>query len=262
MAPHVKRKYNIKKFNTLKIKPHSTWLLIGSRNSGKTVLLNDLLYHNTQQFNIDISLVLTRTTPTRNLFHDPKRPNEAKLPKECVRLGDYDYSLVESWYAMSEKLAEISSKPRSRYLILDDMMYDTKIMKSATQRQIHMNGRHSFNTVFNTTQHFMNIPPDIRGNLDYIFAFADGSFQNQQNLFKMFFGDFPCFDDFKKVFTACTHNYGCLVLDRTVKSGNFEDKITYYRANPNVPPYKLARSVYFRLSQKHTKDQKPAKLND
>jgi hypothetical protein len=57
--------------------------------------------------------------------------------------------------------------------------------------------------------------------------------QNQEKIYKNFFGIFPQFSIFQDVMNACTEGYDCLVLDNTSKSNNIQDCVFWYRAKPN-----------------------------
>ena len=78
----------------------------------------------------------------------------------------------------------------------------------------------------------MDLPPDLRANIDYIFILRENIIQNQEKLYKNFFGIFPQFSIFQDVMNTCTEGYDCLVLDNTSKSNNIQDCVFWYRAKP------------------------------
>ena len=81
-----------------------------------------------------------------------------------------------------------------------------------------------------TMQYCIDLTPDLRANVDYIFILRENVLQNREKLYKSFFGVFPTFDMFNQVMTACTENYECLVLDNTSKSNKIEDCVFWYKA--------------------------------
>jgi hypothetical protein len=131
---------------------------------------------------------------------------------------------------------------------MDDVVFDNKILKNTTQQSLHLNGRHYNTSIFETSQYSMLIPTAIRANIDYIFALKETVRANRRRLYENYFGVFPTFAEFERVFSEVTKDYGALVLDRTQSSGLIKDLIKYYRAPKSTPPFKLGRRVFYRLS--------------
>ena len=88
------------------------------------------------------------------------------LPTQLVKRG-YEYNSVSKLISLSKERVA-NNKPMNSVLMLDDCMYDKKIMQSQDQKELHLNGRHYHITLFNTTQYLMIIPPVIRSNTDYV----------------------------------------------------------------------------------------------
>ena len=107
------------------------------------------------------------------------------------------------------------------------MVRDTNI------RGIFMNGRHWRITFMLTMQYCMDLPPDLRSNIDYVFILRENIIQNQEKIYKNFFGIFPQFSVFQDVLNSCTEGYDCLVLDNTSKSNNIKDCVFWYKAVPD-----------------------------
>jgi hypothetical protein len=81
-----------------------------------------------------------------------------------------------------------------------------------------------------TMQYCMDLTPDLRANVDYVFILRENVIQNREKLYKSFFGIFPTFDMFNQVMNSCTENYECLVLDNTSKSNKIQDCVFWYKA--------------------------------
>jgi hypothetical protein len=79
----------------------------------------------------------------------------------------------------------------------------------------------------------MDLPPDLRTNIDFVFILRENIIQNQDKLYKNFFGIFPHVDTFREVMNSCTEGFDCLVLDNTSRSNKISDCIFWYRAKPN-----------------------------
>jgi hypothetical protein len=248
LQKNMENEYRISKFNIKNAQPNRTWLLIGARNTGKTVLLQDILYH--MQHKIDFCLAMTATVSTVQAF-------SKFMPKSLIYKNGYDYEAADNFLKSSKTVAE-KNKVRNSALILDDCMFDSKVMKSKTQTDLHLNGRHYNTSIFNTTQYCMVLPTIIRGNIDYVVCLKEPIKSVRKKLYEYFFGVFPSFSDFEKVFNKCTDNYGAIVLDKTGKSVNVENMVSWYKANPNLPDFKLCKPIFFQLARE-ARENKQAK---
>ena len=99
-------------------------------------------------------------------------------------------------------------------------------------------------------QYCMDLSPDLRCNIDYIFILRENILQNREKIWKNFFGIFPTFDMFNQVMTACTENYECLVLDNTSKSNKIEDVVFWYKADLH-PPFKAGHPKFWKIHKEH-----------
>lgn len=121
---------DLRKFDFTMFKPDRVVMLVGKRGTGKSVLLRDLLSHLSCQY--DGGVAMSPTPESTDMFRE-------FMPDSCVY---EDYT--------SEKIAEIVLKLREFngvgiykrvFVLLDDCMFDSKILKSIQMRDIHMNGR-------------------------------------------------------------------------------------------------------------------------
>jgi hypothetical protein len=76
----------------------------------------------------------------------------------------------------------------------------------------------------------MDLPPSLRGQVDYVFVLKDNILENKQKIWKHLFGIFPSFDVFNEVFTQCTEDYGCLVLNVRSTSNKIDETVFWYKA--------------------------------
>ena len=133
---------------------------------------------------------------------------------------------------------------------MDDCMYDRSFMRDTVIRQLFMNGRHWKIFFLLTMQYCMDLSPDLRANVDYVFVLRENVIQNRERLYKAFFGVFPSFDLFNKVMSACTENYECLVLDNTSRSNKLEDCVFYYKA-PIRKGFRIGSEAMWKYHQKN-----------
>lgn len=243
--------FTLSKFNPAEAKKNCIWLLIGPRNTGKSVLLKDLLYHT--HTNYDFGMAMTATVSTVDTLKEI-------FPHKLIYTNGYDFSKGDQFLASCKKMVQ-DRKDRKCLLVLDDCMFDGSVMKTETQKNLHLNGRHYNTTIMNTTQYCMIIPTQIRSNVDYVFALSDNITSNRRKLFEYFYGMFDSYKTFDKIFSKVTEQYGALVIDRTAKgTGKLEDCIKWYRAAPDTPSFKIGKPIFFRLSSKKSDKDKEDNL--
>lgn len=232
----------IKKFEPQTMKPHRTILLIGRRGSGKSTLCEDLLYHLAKR--VDFGLFFTPTEESAAVFR--------KHAPESWIYDSFNAPKLDEMLGMQRDLSR-TNKQRHLLVVMDDCMYDKKVLKGTAIRDLHMNGRHLRVQFVNCVQYLMDVGPELRSNIDYVFALREPIYSNQVKLWKYFFGVFPNFADFASVLTRCTANYSCLVLDNTSKTSELSDTLFWYRASTALPDYRIGKEVFWRLSERHTK---------
>ena len=110
-----------------------------------------------------------------------------------------------------------------------------------------------------TMQYCMDLSPDLRANVDYVFVLRENVIQNRERLYKSFFGVFPTFDMFCQVMNACTENYECLVLDNTSKSNRIEDCVFHYKA-PIRKGFRIGSDSMWNYHSKNYNPQHPPAL--
>lgn len=244
-------KLQLSRFDPSAMKPHRIILLVGRRGSGKSKALDDLMFHVSSK--VDFGVAMTPTEDTARSF------------RKCMPDGwihsAYSAEKVDTLLKSQRELAK-NDKQRNLFVVMDDCMYDKKILKSTVIRDLFMNGRHQHVTLFNAMQYVMDMPPDLRTQVDYCFVFKENIMANKVKLWKYFFGMFEKYDDFNRVLERCTDNYGILVLDNTTPTSELNQCVFWYRANLNLPPYKMGKQVYWKLANnlERSSEQKNACL--
>ena len=221
----------LSKFNPKKIEERrvsgsgpATCVFIGKRGTGKSTLVADILYH-LRHINAGVAI---SATEDGNAFYSNFIP-------ELLIHPEYKPDVIQQVITrQKEAIKNKNSKSdKDVFLLLDDCMYDKKMIRDTNIRGIFMNGRHWRITFMLTMQYCMDLPPDLRANIDYVFILRENIIQNQEKLYKNFFGIFPHFSVFQDVLNSCTEGYDCLVLDNTSKSNSIQDCVYWYRAKPN-----------------------------
>ena len=209
----------LKKFKPESMADDKVCVFIGKRGTGKSTLVTDILYH---KKHLPAGIVMSATEEGNHHYK--------QYVPDLFIYGDYDKEAIERVLARQKKLISAKKENVGSFILLDDCMYDRKFMKDSCIRQCFMNGRHWKIFFMLTMQYCMDLTPDLRANVDYVFILRENVLQNREKLYKSFFGVFPTFDMFNQVMNACTENYECLVLDNTSKSNKLEDCVFWYKA--------------------------------
>lgn len=208
----------IKKFNPKTMRDNSIVVFIAKRMSGKSTCVKDIMYH---KRHLPVGVVMSGTEEG-NCFYQ-------KFIPDLFVYNEYKSEVIDKIVTRQKALIK-SGHQTSAFIICDDCMYDKKFLREKIMRQIFYNGRH-WNIFFMLTmQYCMDLTPDLRSNIDYIFVFRENILQNREKIYKNFFGIFPTFEMFNQVMNECTENYECIVLDNTIKSNKIEDVVFWYKA--------------------------------
>ena len=202
----------------------ATCVFIGKRGTGKSTLVADILYHSRK---IPVGVAISATEDGNEFY-------ASHIPDIFIH-SEYKPEIIQQVVNRQRKVVCKDKKniDNDVFVLLDDCMYDRKMIRDPNIRGIFMNGRHWRITFMITMQYCMDLPPDLRANIDYVFILRENIIQNQEKIYKNFFGIFPHVDTFKEVMNACTEGYDCLVLDNTSRSNKISDCVFWYRAKPN-----------------------------
>lgn len=233
---------HLRRFNPTTMRDNSIVVYIAKRMSGKSTCVKDIMYH---KRHLSAGVVMSGTEEGNGFYKE-------FIPDLFV-YNEYRSDVIEKVVNRQKTLVKKGCKD-SVFVICDDCMYDKKFLRERIMRQIFYNGRH-WNIFFMLTmQYCMDLSPDLRSNVDYIFVFRENILQNREKIYKNFFGIFPTFDMFNQVMNACTENYECIVLDNTIKSNKIEDVVFWYKARVREGPenfrvghpsiWKMHRTMY------------------
>ena len=221
----------------------ATCVFIGKRGTGKSTLVADILYYCRK---IPIGVAISATEDGNEFYKD-------YIPDIFIH-SEYKADIIQQVINRQRKaIANKKDKKDKKddvFVLLDDCMYDRKMIRDPNIRGIFMNGRHWRVTFMITMQYCMDLPPDLRANIDYIFVLRENIIQNQEKLYKNFFGIFPNLDIFKEVMNSCTEGYDCLVLDNTSRSNKISDCVFWYRAKPERK-YKIGSKSLWKFHKKN-----------
>lgn len=226
----------LRKFDPSTIKDTSICVVIGKRNTGKSVLAKDLMFH---KRHLPAGIVMSATEEGNSFYG-------SWVPDSFI-YSDFDRGVIENLIDTQRRRIK-SGTASNVFLILDDCMYDKRLLKEKCMRSLFMNGRHWKIFLMLTAQYCGDLGPDIRSNIDYVFILRDNIPGNRERLFKNFFGLMPSFACFCQLMDATTENYECLVVDNTSRSNNLEDCLFWYKAKAEHT-FKMGSPSFWRFHQ-------------
>ena len=255
----------LQKFNmrTISFKPDEAkgpvCVLIGRRDTGKSWLTKDLLYHHQD---IPVGVVVSGTEEGNGFYG-------ALVPRVFIH-NEYSSSIIEKLLVRQKTVLkqikkEIENKKRSNidprtFVILDDCLYDATWARDKLMRLLFMNGRHWKVMLIITMQYPLGIPPTLRTNIDYVFILREPYIANRKRIYDNYAGMFPTFESFCQVMDQCTENYECLVINNNSKSNKLTDQVFWYKADAHNN-FRLGAKEFWDISKNLPSDDEEEKYD-
>jgi hypothetical protein len=243
----------LKKFDMKNIKYKSSEtqgpviVLIGRRDTGKSFLVKDLLYHHQD---IPIGTVISGTEAGNGFY--------AKMVPKLFIHDEYNTAIIENILKRQKMVIKQINKEVAAYgksnidgrafVILDDCLYDNSWAREKLMRLLFMNGRHWKIMLVITMQYPLGVPPNLRTNIDYTFILREPYINNRKRIYENYAGMFPTFESFCQVMDQCTENYECLVIANNAKSNKLDDQIFWYKADGHRD-FKLGSAEFWEMSK-------------
>ena len=244
---------NIQMFDMNHIQHNSNILIVGKRQTGKTFLTRDILYH---KRDTPAGIVVSLAERVEHIYekffpkifiHDEFKPelfhnmsewqnkiinrNKQKNMKKikCLQLFLYKMINILSFdmiqYIIKNYLSHIVENPNS-FCVLDNCMYDKSWMKDKNISEIFQK-----KVLFIITAGYcFGIPRSLQQNIDFVFILHENIVNNKKKLYQQYGNIFPSFHIFLQIMNHFTNNYGCLVIHNTSKSNKLEERIFWYKA--------------------------------
>jgi predicted AAA+ superfamily ATPase len=205
-------------------------VIIGSKRTGKTTLIQDIMYFFRK---IPAGCIVTGSMSSAEKF-------SKFFPPSCIfdNVDDQFLARVQSIVEGQEKLRKKRTKQDySCFILFDDCGFDEKFSKKEIIRKLFMNGRHVKVLIIMAIQYCKSIPPTLRSNIDYIFVMKQTFPEQMKKLHETVTGMIEEIKDFRALMKKYTSNFGCLVIDNTSTSTDVLDMVYHYRAS--FPPRKF-----------------------
>lgn len=243
----------LKKFDITIIKPTSVVVMIGMRNTGKSILVRDLLYHHQE---LPIGMCISGSEGSNEFYRE--------ICPSILIHEEYTPEILEKFVKRQKMITKRKNKEERMYgstkidprafIVMDDCLYDKGWQNDKNIRACFLNGRHFHAFFLFTSQYALAAPPILRNNIDYVFILREPRVTARKKLHENYAGFIPSFDIFNQVMTQCTENYECLVVDNTTKSNKITDQIFWYKADIR-PPYHLCDRVFWDMDQGKESDE-------
>jgi hypothetical protein len=234
---------SLKKFDINEIKHDKVVVFIGKRDTGKSFLVRDLLFHHNS---IPVGQVISGTEAANEFY-------SSIVPKVFIH-GEYKAEIISNILKRQklaiEKMKQNNNIDPRAFLILDDCLYDNTWIKNPDVRSLFMNGRHYKLLFILTMQYALGIPPNLRTNIDYVFILRENYISNRKRLFEHYAGMFPSFEMFCQVMDQCTENYECLVINNNAKSNKLVDQVFWYKAEPHAN-FRIGAPQFWKYSEEN-----------
>lgn len=237
---------SLKKFDISKTDDRRVFLIVGKRNTGKSILTADFLYH---KRHIPMGVLMSSTEEATGFFQ-----KVCGIPDTYI-FSNWEPDIIDNIIAKQKKLAK-SNKLRNCFIVLDDLAFNKSLFQSKQMRELIFNGRHYGILLIITAQYLMDLPTYFRSNVDYVITCRTPGVQDRERLWKNFFGAIPTFSMFQSIMQSTTEDYHCLVVDNTVQSNSLEDCIFWYKApfrTATEKNFKIGCPAYHRYASTHAK---------
>jgi hypothetical protein len=246
--------FTIRKFDMKMIQQDSVCIFLGKRRTGKSTLVKDLLYHHRD---MPMATVISGTEESNGFFkkivpplfiHGEYNPVILERFMKCQRM------IMQKIQKGKEAGVQINMDPRT-FFIMDDCMYDDSWTHDKNIRYLFMNGRWLKVFLLITMQYPLGIMPSLRTNVDYVFILREPYLSNRKRIYDNYGAAFPSFEFFCQVMDQCTQNYECLVINNTTQSNKLEDIVFWYKADANLPNFRLGSPEIWAQSLQYTKEK-------
>lgn len=259
----------LRSFNPTTMRDSGITVFVASKGSGKSTCMASFLH---AKRHLPAGVVYSATEESNDFFgqmvppaycfsefdiealtkiyeHQKTKVSQYKRPRseEDRRLiSDEDLEKRDGFWAVYERDPHI-------FLVIEDMMYDKSKFKLPIVRDLFMNGRHRKVFAMITVQYIMDMPSELRSQVDYWVLFKEDKPVNRQKLYEHVAGG-KCKSPkvFNHIMDVCTRDYGCVVIDARNNSGRIEDAVYHYRAVKR-PPFRIGCRAYWRYGQKNAR---------
>lgn len=211
---------SLRRFDPRSMANDAVVLIIGRRRTGKSWIARDILYHKQK---IPVGIAMSGTEEGNGFYRN-------YIPDSFV-YSEYNPDVLRKILKRQKHLVNQNDPSPNAFVVLDDLGFNKKMFTGTTPlREMFMNGRHWKLFSMITLQYIMDMPPDLRQNIDYVIVLKDNMLKNLRKLHDNFFGVIDDFSVFVEIMKQITEDHGALVLDNTSNSNDLTSMLYWYKA--------------------------------
>lgn len=242
----------LRKFDMSEVRDDQTIVMIGKRNTGKSFLIQDLLYHHRD---LPIGSVISPSESVNRFFGNIVPPlfiHEEYTPAIIENVVKRQKVVMKKIEEQNRLYGTCNIDPRA-FLIMDDCLYDSSWAQNKWIRYIFLNGRHIKLMYVVSMQHPLGVMPVLRTNVDVVFILRENITANRKRIYENWAGCFPSQDAFNQVLNQTTEDFHCLVINNNAKSNRLDQQVFWYKAESH-PNFKLCSRQYWLMSEQLASD--------
>ncbi len=215
------------------------------RNSGKSVLIKDLLYQHRKDFTK--AIIMSGTEGSTRFY-------QGMVPDLYI-YDSYNQDAMDRVRIGQQRAVRDNGAghPANNCAIVnDDCMDDKDWIKHKTTKWLFKNGRHFDIFFLLAMQYALDIPPELRTCIDYIFILKEPQLKTRHKLHDNYAGMIPTFNMFSDILDNLTEDYNCMVIkNRKALSTNITDCVFWYKASEHKEDFSIVPKSVWRYAEEH-----------
>jgi hypothetical protein len=193
------------------------------RNTGKSSLIKGLLYAKKHVFPVGMAM-----SGSEDVNHTFK-----KIMPDTFVYNDYNEDKIKD-FIRRQKLAHQHLPNPWAFIVIDDCTDDPRIFNKPLQNNMYKKGRHYKCMYILSLQYAMDVPPQIRTNIDGTFILREPLESVREKLYRNFASIIPTYDLFCTLMDQLTEDYHAIYIHNATRSNKWQDCVFYWRAK--LPP--------------------------
>ena len=217
-------------FDPSKMRKNGMVSIIAKKGTGKLMVVENLLQTLKEDF-VGGHVI----TP----YYDTRKQLNKYVDTDCMHVTSDVSKITEILREIvAKRIVEIDEtgfdKCPRQFIVLDDLMYDSKLCQSLVMRELAMNCRHFNFMIIVVHQYIHGMAPCVRDQVDYIFLGCESNLKHLERIHDWFFSMLS-YDDFLLAAKECTSKKGrWLVADNTGATPVVADKLFYFQSLANT----------------------------
>lgn len=197
-------------------------VIIGMPGTGKSTIIDSILYE--KKHILPCGIVMCGTESDTGFY-------KKRFPPLFI-YTEYNEDVLIKLKERQEISKRYLENPSS-VVIIDDCTDDPKVLKRPIFQNWFKNGRHKQTLFILSLQYCMDVLPSIRTAIDVVFILRETNLVTRKKLWLNFAGCIPDFESFCEIMDQVTGDRTALVINNTIDTNDWKQKIFWYKADPN-----------------------------